>query len=110
MMDEYDSCHSINFKKVINIYSNYTQEQIDQIIQDYIKKDLKKGDLTQVVSLEKKINQVIKRLKTNLEVIDNRYITNVGARIINYEYSSYSTDFGMIYGWTLIQVWRGLRS
>jgi hypothetical protein len=107
-MDEYDLSHTINFKKVINIYSNYNQEQIDNIIKDYVEKDLNESKKNQVISLTDEINQVIKRLKTNLKVIDNRHITNVGARIINNEYSTYNKDFGRINTWTLVQVWRGI--
>lgn len=122
--DIYDNRHTSEIKKTINIYSGYNNETIDKIIVDYMNYSLNacservqkddKSKFHNYIEIEvqaqiKHIKYTINLLQNALNVLDKRYITNIGARVQNHENSVYNEDTGEYDSkaeWTLIQVWR----
>lgn len=116
--------HTTKFEETIDIYDDCLDDCIKGRIVEYANKDYneffaKYGKQFDVSNeslqcdkdrLVKTILDVIVNLKNTLEVLDTRYTTCVGARIINNAKSIYSKDLGYSYRWTLIQVWKGRAS
>jgi hypothetical protein len=105
-MDEYDYVpHSNVFNSIINIYKNDNLD--DKINQFIVEKNISYG--------KKELIQEIKRNVTNIrnswDVLENRHITCIGARICYYdkEYDMESNTCNYKPKWYLLNVWRGVQ-
>lgn len=91
-MDDYDFTHKANYEYIINIYSN---TNIDVAVNNFLEQT--KFQLQD--QYIKEIKDKIIYMNCSLKILDNRHITNIGARIIFY---INNTPI-----WILVQVWRG---
>ena len=96
VFDDYDMNHINKFKDILNVYYN---DNIDEIIDIFIKKN----NIT-AIHIKKEIKDSIIKMQNVLEVLDNRYITNIGSRIIDSTEVKFEIDKPNYY---LIQQWRG---
>ncbi len=82
-LDEYDFQHYPKFYKTINIYHD---SNLDQIIDEYVKEDMKYfTDIhpDELESNKKQIHKLVSKLRNGFSILDDRYITCVSARLIN---------------------------
>ena len=111
MFDEYGIKHTGTFEQIINIYNNYSEERIFQIIKTYVTEDLSNESEyieEKILQLTKHVYSKIKFLRKNLDVLDKQDITTIGSRIINNKFSTFNYELEInVYAYTLIQVWRG---
>jgi hypothetical protein len=110
--DEYDLFHNTNFDKIINFYKNST---IEKIISDFMKNiDTNTENSIPSIGLQQQqenqelthnISKIIFELIDGLKILEDRHITNIGARlfhnVINDDNETYTTRC------YLVQVWRG---
>jgi hypothetical protein len=107
MLDCYDDVHTLSYSKVINIYKNYDQDKIRDVITQSIKGEYSAYEKDKLSDQISKIEKIINTLKNGLEIIDYRYIANIGARVLNNFGGQYDKEFEMnMYTWSLIQVHR----
>ena len=96
VFDDYSMNHHNKFKDILNIYNN---DNIDIVIDTF----MKKNNITSI-NIKKEIRDSIIKMQNILEVLENRYITNIGSRIIDNSIVKFEFDQPNYY---LIEVWRG---
>jgi hypothetical protein len=110
MMDEYDMWHDSDYKDIIDIYSNFSDEKAREVCVTYVETDIEKITVEQLKihverDKEEYINSLVDAIKNGRGAIKascSRYITQVGLRVRNKSKST--TDMTQ---WILIRVWRG---
>ena len=109
MFDDYDLEHTKN-KATLNFYCkdfiwdfNTPKEFNESGAIETIKKNVTVND----DDFYKRVLLTIIKLKNGLDILDNRSITNIGARVHCSNKENYSEDFGSRVDWYLVQVWRG---
>ena len=114
MMDDYDLQHSSKFKGIINFYCDNYQEGLEKYYQIDENNSIKNIINNTICINEKYYNefcerviQTIYKLKNGLSILDNREITNLGARVHCANPDNYDPDLGNRVDWYLVQVWRG---
>jgi hypothetical protein len=97
-MDEYDTAHKIDYDRIINVYANDNISFIIQkVLLDYNLNAIECEYLTE------NICNTITSLRNGLNILDNRIMTNIGARIFHYHRGDSAPKS------YLVQVWRGNR-
>lgn len=91
-MDEYDYKHNSNYNDVMNVYHN---SNIDETIQKFFNE----SELELTNYLTKEITNQIEKIRAGFNILDSRYITNIGVRIC--------VPTGENKKWILVQVWKG---
>lgn len=109
LSDEYDSSHFNEYDYIIDFYKNSNiQTVIKKIYKDTkCETDCKYDYMSQKEENEKLSTQIIKTiftLKEALNVLENRYITNIGSRVFHYIIEEENAR--PVLKCYLIQVWR----
>lgn len=95
-MDDYDLTHKIDYDYVINVYAN---DNIAFILQKVLLDN--NLDNIKYEYVTEQICNKVNALRSGLNILDHRDITNLGGRVIFYK--------GEKPQYYLIQVWRGNR-
>lgn len=95
-MDDYDLPHKVDYDYVINVYAN---DSIAFIIQKVLLDNNLDG--VKYEYLTEQICNRVNGLKSGLNILDSRDITNLGGRVLFYHEGKQKSY--------LIQVWRGNR-
>lgn len=107
--DEYDSRHYNEYDHTINFYKD---SNIERVIKEFYKNmncetDYKYDYMSQEEENEKLSRQITKSiftLKEALNILEDRYITNIGSRVFHYIITESNTR--PVLKCYLIQVWR----
>jgi hypothetical protein len=83
-MDDYDQAHVFKYDHIINIYEN---DDIDAVL------------LKSFGHIQEEMKKIIIQGRNSFFILDQRYITNIGARF--FDYSQEKTRI------ILLQIWRG---
>lgn len=98
-LDEYDDDHDHFYYRVINVYKN---DNINNIINNFCKSIKDENNENLIKDLNKNIN----KLKNSLEILEDRHICSISARIAYYPISLDITEIGYILKWIMLTVWR----
>lgn len=91
-MDVYDTGHTMNYHRIINIYNNDSIEDILPL------------DFNNEIDVIKQVENTVRKLRSALSVLDSRTITNIGGRLLIRSDSIH--ELGLQHDCYLIQVWR----
>ena len=92
-LDIYHRMHKHDYNRIFNFYENDKDEDIENELNNYLDKLKNNTIIVQYqkidqveenISLVHEVKKLIKTLKNVLSVVDDRFITNIGGRVIYY--------------------------